>query len=132
VAKVMYARLCREIKRDNQTNRYSLIGSFVDLAFTNAPIGFVFVVYWDGDTLEAFSQSFALVDEAGNILDQTPTLECVLNDQHANISTAIFYTIFPSSGHYNVRIYQNGICTETIPIQVIEHSEARSWERAEA
>jgi uncharacterized protein DUF6941 len=120
VAKVINTRFCREVRRNDQTGLYSLVGSFVDLTFTNTPIGFVFVVYWLGNIDEMFRQSFALLDEAGNILDETPTSDFVLKRRQTNISTAIFYTIFPSAGRYNVNIYQDGICTEIIPMQVFE------------
>ena len=120
MAKVFYTRFCREVRRSDPTGLYSLVGSFVDLTFTNTPIGFVFVVYWLGNINETFRQSYTLMDEAGNILDETPSSDVVLKHPQANISTAIFYTIFPSVGRYTVNVYQDGICTESSPIQVIE------------
>ena len=120
MAKVIFTRFCREARRNNQTGLYSLVGSFVDLTFTNTPIGFVLVVYWLGNIDETFRQSYALLDERGNILDETPTSDFVLKHSQVNMSTAIFYTIFPSTGRYNVNIYQDGICTEISPFQVIE------------
>jgi hypothetical protein len=50
------------------------MGSFANLRLTNAPIGFVCVVYWRGAN-ETFRQSFALVDEEGNTLDGIPAAE---------------------------------------------------------
>ena len=97
-----------------------MVRSFVDLTFTNTPIGFVFVVYWLASIDETFRQSYTLMDKAGNILDETPSSDLVLKQAQAYISTAIFYTIFPSVGSYTVNVYQDGICTEISPIQVIE------------
>jgi len=119
VAKVFFARLCKEIKRNEQTGLYSLIGSFVHLTLIKGPIGFVCVVYWEAAN-ETFRQSFALMDEAGNLLDETPAMECVLKHQQANISTAFFYTGFPQAGRYNINVFQNGICIETIPLHVMD------------
>jgi len=115
----MYARLCREIKKNEQTGPYSLMGSFTNLRWTNVPVGFVCVVYWQGAN-ETFRQSFALVDEEGTCLDETPAMECVLNHLQTNISSAFFYTIFPQPGPYNISVYQNGICIETVPLPMRE------------
>lgn len=120
MAKVILTRFCRGARQNNQTGLYSLVGSFVDLTFTNSPIGFVLVVYWLGSINETFRQSYALLDEVGNLLDETPTSDFVLTRRWTNMSTAIFYAMFPSPGRYNVKIYQDGICTEIIPLQVIE------------
>jgi len=120
VAKAIYTRFCGEVRRNHQTGLYSLAGSFVDLTFTKTPIGFVLVVYWLGKINETFRQSYALLDEMGNILDETPTSDFVLKHPQVNMSTAMFYTIFPSVGRYNVNIYQDGVCTKIIPFQVIE------------
>jgi hypothetical protein len=97
-----------------------MVGSFVDLTFTNIPIGFVFVVYWLASIDETFRQSYALLDQVGNILDETPSSDLMLKHPNANISIAVFYTIFPSVVSHTVNIYQDGICTKIIPIQVIE------------
>ena|SRR5690349_18597083 len=118
MAKVLYARLCRKIRRDKQTGSYSLRGSFTALPLTNAPVSFVLVVNWQGAN-ETFQQSFAILDADGNLLDQTPATECVLNDRQVNISTAFFYTVFPQAGHYNINVYKNGACIETIPLRIM-------------
>ena len=120
MAKAIYTRFCGKVRRNDQTGLYSLAGSFVDLTFTKTPIGFVFVVYWLGKINETFRHSYALLDEMGNILDETPTSDFVLKHPQVNMSIATFYTIFPSTGRYNVNIHRDGVCTETIPLQVIE------------
>ena len=56
----------------------------------------------------------------GSILDQTPATECVLEHELENIGTAFFYVLFPSPGRYYIDIYQNGVCTDTIPFDVID------------
>jgi len=117
MAKVMYARLGSRIKRNEQTGSYFLAGSFTALPRINAPISFVLIVFWH-DTNETFQQFFAIVDEQGNLLDQTPATECVLRAGQINSSTAFFHTVFPSSGPYSIQVYQNGICTEKIPLAV--------------
>ena len=116
MAKVIYTCFCREFNRNKQTGLYSFVGRFVDLAYTTTPI--VFVVYWQPNVAETFRQFFTLVDEVGHLLDETPTSECVLKKQQENISTAIFYTIFPRAGRYHIRIHQDGVCTDIVPIQV--------------
>lgn len=93
MANVLFARLRREVK---------------------------LVVYWHGYVGEKFSQSFTLMDEAGNILDETPTTECELTDQEINTSTVFFYPILSHAGCYHVNIYQNGVCTKTMPLPVID------------
>jgi len=117
MAKVMYARLGSRIKRNEQTGSYSLAGGFTALPRINAPISFVLVVFWQ-DTNETFQQFFAIADGQGNLLDQTPTMECVLKTGQINTSTAFFHTVFPLSGQYSIRVYQNGVCTENIPLAV--------------
>ena len=119
MAKVMYARLCKKIKRDKQTGSYALIGSFAALPWTDTPTSFVLVVYWSGAN-ETFQQTFAITDADGNLLDQTPTTECVLRDRRINISTAFFHAAFPRSGYYSINVFQNGVCIESIPLPVIE------------
>ena len=121
MAKIVYARLCRKIKRIEQTGSYSLMGSFVDLPLTKAPIGFVLMVYWE-ETNETFEQSFAIIDAQGSLLDKTPTTECVLKSKQINTSSAFFYTIFPRAGQYNINVYQNGVCIESLPLPVVEAS----------
>ena len=126
--KVIFARLCREIKKNQQSGLYSLVGSFAHIEWMKGPVGFVCVVYWEPAN-ETFRQSFALADEAGNILDETPSTECVLTTQGENVSTAFFYVSFPQAGRYNITVYQNGVCIEAIPLQVMEAlqiSESRS------
>lgn len=119
MARVMYTRFCRTIKRNKQTGLYSLLGSFATLELTTTPVSFVLVVYWAG-VIETFQQCFAIADLDGNLLDQTPSTQCSLKEKQVNISTAFFYTVFPQAGHYNINIYQNGVCTEVIPLPVVE------------
>ena len=125
MAKIMFARLCREIKKNTQSGLYSLVGSFAHLHWTPGPVGFVCVVYWARGN-ETFRQSFALTDEAGKLLDETPATECVLTRQRENISTAFFYASFPGAGNYNIAVYRNGVCIKTIPLQVLEASQISS------
>lgn len=122
MAKVLFARLCKEIKKNQQTGLFSLVGSFAHLRLTNSPVGFVCVVYW-GRAYETFRQSFALMDQAGNLLDETPSTECVLNPHRETVSTAFFYASFPGAGSYHISVHQNGVCLETIPLQVVEASQ---------
>ena len=117
MAKVMYARLGSRIRRNEQTGLYSLAGGFTALPRINAPISFVLLVFWR-DTNETFQQSFAIVDGQGNLLDRTPTTECVLKVGQINTSTAFFHAAFSPSGQYSVQVYQNGVCTENIPLAV--------------
>jgi hypothetical protein len=122
MARVVYARLGSRIKRNEQTGSYSLMGSFTALSLINTPVSFVLIVYWPA-TDETFPQSFAITDGQGNLLDQTPTTQCVLKSRQINTSTAFFHTVFPRAGQYNINVYQNGICTETIPLAVTEVQE---------
>jgi len=119
VAKVIFARLCKEIKKDLQGGLYSLVGVFTHLRLPNGPVGFVCVVYWERGE-ETFRQSFVLRDEAGNILDETPATECVLTKQGKNVSTAFFYVSFPSVAQYSIDVYRNGARVESIPFKVVE------------
>ena len=119
MAKVMFARLCREIKKNGQGRSYSLVGSFAHIKWVKGPVGFVCVVYWEKAN-ETFHQSFALTDESGNILDETPSNECVLTRQGENISTAFFYASLPQAGCYYINVFQNGVRIESIPLQVME------------
>jgi len=129
MAKVMYARLCRKIKRDKQTGSYSLIGSFVTLELTNYPISFALVVYWAG-TNETFQQSFAILDADGNLLDQTPATECILGEKRSNISTAFFHAVFPRAGHYSINVFRNSDCIEAIPLDITEAQQTSESPRA--
>jgi len=122
MAKVVFARLCREIKKSQHSSRFSLVGSFAHMKWAKGSVGFVCVVYWE-KTNETFRQSFALVDEAGHILDDPPSTECVLTRHGENISTAFFYASFPQAGNYNVNVYQNGVCIKTIPLPIMEASQ---------
>ncbi len=122
MAKVMFARLCKEIKKNQQSGLYSLIASFAHIKLTKGPVGFVCVVYWERAD-ETFHQSFALMDEMDNLLDEMPSTECVLTTQGENIGTAFFYASFPRAGCYHISVYQNGVCIETIPLQVMEASQ---------
>jgi len=115
----MLARLCRAIKKNEPDGLYSLVGRFAQLSWRPGPVGFVCVVYW-GRGNETFRQSFALKDEVGNLLDETPTTECVLTERRDNVSTAFFYVSFPRAGHYSINVYQNDRCIEDIPLEVVD------------
>src|SRR5689334_22485064 len=117
MAKIMYTRLGSRIRRNEQTGSYSLGGSFTTLPRINAPISFVLLVFWR-DTDETFQQSFAIVDGQGNLLDRIPTTECVLKVGQINTSTAFFHTAFSPSEQYSVQVYQNGVCTDNIPLAI--------------
>jgi len=65
VAKAIYTRFCREIKKDKSTGAYFLKGSFDRFAWMEGLTGFVFVVYWLGRRVESFQQSFALITGGG-------------------------------------------------------------------
>ena len=118
MANIFFTRLCREIKTDELTGKNLLLGDSEKLAWINAGVGFVLAVYWLGYIGERFSLTYAFLDEADNILDRPPTTECEFIGEEINVSTANFYTAFP--GSYHVNIYQNGLCTKTIPLHVIE------------
>lgn len=122
MVRVLFARLCKEIRRNQQTGLFSLVRSFAHLRWTNGPVGFVCVFYWEKAD-ETFCQSFALPDEAGNLLEETPSTECVLNPHRETVSTAFFYASFPQAGRYRIRVHQNGVCIETIPLPVVEASQ---------
>jgi len=119
MAKVLNSYLCTGIKKDKQTGKYSPIRMFNSFALAEAPVLFTFVVYWVGKAGESFSQSFALVDEVGNILDEMPNVECVLGNEPETIGAAHFHTVFPRAGCYYINVYQNSICVETVPVNVI-------------
>jgi trehalose utilization protein len=127
----MFARFCREIKKNEEDERYSLAGRFAHLPWVPVPVGFVCVVYWERGN-ETFRQSFALRDGVGNLLDETPATECKLTRGRDTISTAFFYASFPRAGHYTIRVYQNGVCIQAIPLEVVEaeHSPGNSIVRA--
>jgi hypothetical protein len=129
MANILFTRLCREIKKDEQTGKNLLMGESDNLAWMNSGVGFVLAVYWLGYIGERFSLSYALMDEADNILDDSPTMECEFIGDEINVCTANFHTAFPQAGPYHVNIYQNGICAKTIPMHVIE-SQRRQDEAA--
>ena len=120
MAKILFTRLCREIQKDELTGKNLLVGDSEALAWLNAGVGFVLAVYWLGYIGERFNLSYTLVDEADNILDRPPARECEFIGEEVNLSTANFYAAFPQAGRYQVKIYQNGICAQTIPVPVIE------------
>ena len=129
MANILFTRLCHEVKKDEQTGKNLLMGESDNLAWMNSGVGFVLAVYWLGYVGERFSLSYALMDEADNILDHLPTTECEFIRDEININTANFQAAFPHTGSYHVNIYQNGICAKTIPVQVIE-SQTRREEAA--
>jgi hypothetical protein len=127
MANILFTRMGREMQKDEQTGKNLLMGESDHLAWMNSGVGFVLAVYWLGYIGERFSLSYALMDEADNILDHAPTMECEFVRDEINISSANFYTAFP--GSYHVNIYQNGICAKTIPVHLIE-SQTRREEAA--
>jgi hypothetical protein len=120
MAHILFTRLCREIKKDEQTGKDLLMGESDNLAWMSAGVGFVLAIYWLGYIGEEFSLSYALMDAADNILAQPPTTECGFIGEEINVSTAYFYAAFPRAGSYHVNIYQDGICAKTILMHVIE------------
>lgn len=130
MAKVLYSHLCWGLKKDEQTNTFLPLRPFESLVWIDYPVLFTFVVYWTGHIGECFSQSFALVDEAGNILDEMPKMECVLTSHFDTIGAAYFYTIFPRIGRYFINVLQNDICIEDVPLNVIDVLEISSIRRS--
>lgn len=119
MAGIKYSRLCRGIRQDKQTGKYSFDGVFERLTLSRMPVLFVFAVCWDGKVGETFKQSFALVDSDGSVLDAIPETKFVLDKDLENIGIGYFYVTFPSIGEYSICVYQNGKCIETIPLTVI-------------
>src|SRR5262245_9353981 len=113
MAYILFTRLGREIKKDEQTDKYLLMGEFDNLAWSNSVFGFVLAVYWLGYIGERFSLSYALMDAADNILDHPATTECEFIGEEINVSIADFHAAFPQAGSYHVNVYQNGLCTKT-------------------
>jgi hypothetical protein len=126
MAYILFTRLCCEIKKDELTGKDLLMGESDNLAWMNAGVSFVLAVYWLGYVGESFSLSYTLMDEADNILDQHPIMECEFIGEEINVNTVNFYTAFP--GSYHVNIHQNGGCTTTIPVHVIESERSRATE----
>ena len=118
MAEIISWDFCSEIIENQETGRYSPLGPIDNFTFSNSDVGFVFVVYWLGVAGESFSQSFALVDDAGNILNDVPETEYILTKQPQNISVVPFLVMFPRSGRYSLHIKQNGICIQTVPVNV--------------
>jgi hypothetical protein len=92
----------------------------VHLTTSKEPIGFVFVVYWDGKIGEDLMQYFVLRDQSGSALDETPKIKPQLKPGTLQMSAAIFYAIFPYAGRYGIQIYQNDVRTHEIPLEIIE------------
>ena len=120
MAYILFTRMCREIKKDEQTGKNLLMGESDNLAWINSGVGFVLALYWLGYIGERFSLSYALMDEADNILDQPPITECEFIGEEINFSIANFYVAFSHPGDYHINIYQNGLCTKTLSLNVIE------------
>jgi hypothetical protein len=120
MAYILFTRLCREIYKDEQTGKNLLMGESDNLAWINSGVGFVLAVYWLGYIGESFSLSYALMDEAENILDRPPTTECGFIGEEINVSIANFYAAFSHPGGYRINIYQNGLCAKTMSLDVIE------------
>ena len=118
MAYILLTRLCREIKKDEKTGKDLLMGESDNPAWISS--GFVLAVYWLGYIGESFSLSYALMDEADNILNHPPARECEFIGEEINVSIANFNAAFPHPGGYHINIYQNGLCTKTISLDVIE------------
>ena len=120
MAYILFTRLCREIEKDEQTGKDLLMGESDNLAWINSGVGFMLAVYWLGYIGESFSLFYALMDEADNILSHPPVTECEFLREEINVSIANFYAAFPHPGSYHINIYQNGLCTKTLSLDVIE------------
>jgi hypothetical protein len=120
MADILFTRLGREIKKDEQTGKNILMGESDNLAWISSGVGFVLAVYWLGYIGESFSLSYALLDEADHILNHPPITECEFIGEEINVSIANFYAAFPHPGGYHINIYQNGLCTKTISLDVME------------
>lgn len=120
MAYILFTRLCSEIKKDEPTGKDLLMGDSENLVWIDAGVGFVLAVYWLGYIGESFSLSYALMDEADNILDHPPITECEFIGEEINVSITNFYAAFAHPGSYHINIYQNGLCTKTISLDVIE------------
>jgi|SRR5688572_7205790 len=120
MAYILFTRMCREIEKDEQTGKNLLMGESDNLAWIDSGVGFVLAVYWLGYIGESFSLSYALVDEADNILSHPSITECEFIGEEINVSIANFYTAFPHPGSYHINIYQNGLCTKIISLDLNE------------
>ena len=120
MAYILYTRLCREIKKDEQTGKDLLMGESNNLTWINSGVGFVLAVYWLGYIGESFSLSYALMDEGDDILNYPPITECEFIGEEINVSIANFSAALPHPGGYHINIYQNGLCTKTISLDVNE------------
>src|SRR5215216_1509228 len=118
MAEIISWDFCSEVLENKETGRYSALGPIDNLTFNNSDVRFVLVVYWLGVAGESFSQSFALVDDAGNILNEVPETEYIFTKLPQNISIVRFYIRFPQIGRYSINIKQNGICIQTVPVNV--------------
>jgi hypothetical protein len=118
MAQIISWDFCSEIVENKETGRYSPLEPIDNFAFSNRQVRFVFVVYWLGVPGESFSQSFTLMDDAGNILNEVPETEYRLTKLPQNISVARFQTRFPQMGHYSINIKQNGITIAAVPVNV--------------
>ena len=127
MAYILFTRLGSEIINDEQTGKNLLMGETNKLAWINSGVGFVLAVYWLGYIRESFSLSYALMDEADNILDRLPTTECEFIDEEINVSVASFHVAFSQPGAYRINIYQNGLCAKTISLDVIETQRSISF-----
>jgi len=120
MAEIISWDFCSEILENKETGRYSALGPIDNFTFSKSDVRFVLVVYWQGVAGESFSQSFALVDDAGNILNEVPETEYIFTKLPQNISIVRFYIRFPQIGRYSINIKQNGICIQTVPVNVNE------------
>jgi hypothetical protein len=98
--KVFYTYLCWGLKKAEQTGTFLPHRPFERVVWSDSPVLFTCLVCWTGRIGERFSQSFALVDERGHVLDEMPKMDCELTSHFDTISAAYFCTVFPRSGRY--------------------------------
>ena len=120
MAHILFTRLGHEINKDELTGKNLLMGEFDNLAWISSGVGFVLAVYWLGYIGENFSLSYALIDEADNILDRSPITECKFIGEEINVSIVNFYASFSHPGGYYINIYQNGLRAKSISLDVSE------------
>ena len=120
MAYILFTRLCSEINTDEETGKDLLIGESNHVAWINSGVSFVLAVYWLGYIGENFSLSYALMDEADNVLHRPPTTECEFIREEINVSITNFHAAFSHPGAYRINIYQNGLCAKTLSLDVIE------------
>jgi hypothetical protein len=119
MATVKNSRVGMGLHKDG-LGKYSVVGALDSFPLSDTFLTFVFIVYWDGDDGETFRQSFSLVDDVGNILDTTSETNYVLSRESENIGVAYFDATVCHAGKYFVKVYQDRLCTETIPLDIVQ------------